>query len=144
MYLKHVFICTYGPYCWVDADHGDTDAYLTHLKRKVAEAGLKDTIRINRSGCLNQCGHGPVMVVYPDAVWYGGVTFADLDEIFQEHLLNGRPVERLRLSLPPGNNKQTDHYPLDPKVYKQIEKDIDTQRAEARAALRQAIDASER
>jgi (2Fe-2S) ferredoxin len=140
MYQKHVFICTYGPYCWFDADQGDTDAYLAYLKKKVAEAGLRDTIRINRSGCLNQCGHGPVVVVYPEGVWYGGVTFGDLDEIFQEHLLGDRPVERLRLILPPGNNKRTDHYLPDPKIYKEAEKALDGQRAAARADILRAQD----
>jgi (2Fe-2S) ferredoxin len=68
------------------------------LKDAVKEAGLKHRVRINESGCLDQCEHGAVMVVYPEAVWYGFVHARDAEEIVQEHLVNGRPVERLRLA----------------------------------------------
>jgi len=67
------------------------------LKRLAFEAGLRGRIRINSAGCLDQCEHGVTIVVYPEAVWYGHVTVDDVDELFQEHVLNGRPVERLRL-----------------------------------------------
>jgi (2Fe-2S) ferredoxin len=69
----------------------------SRLKRLAYEAGLRGCVRINRAGCLDQCEHGVTVVVYPEAVWYGGVTVADCDEIFNEHVLNGRPVERLRI-----------------------------------------------
>lgn len=70
------------------------------LKDAVAKAGLKPRVRINQAGCLDQCEHGPTMVVYPEAVWYGFVKIEDVDEIVASHLLEGRPLERLRL--PPG------------------------------------------
>jgi (2Fe-2S) ferredoxin len=54
-------------------------------------------VRINKSGCLDQCEHGPVVVVYPEAVWYGNVQPADAAEIVEEHLVGGRPVARLRM-----------------------------------------------
>ena len=54
-------------------------------------------IRINQSGCLDRCKEGPVMVIYPDAVWYTYVDQGDIDEIISEHLQNGRIVERLRI-----------------------------------------------
>ena len=56
-------------------------------------------MRANQSGCLDYCEHGVTIVVYPEGVWYGAVTVADADEIFQRHILNGEPVERLRLDL---------------------------------------------
>ena len=68
------------------------------LKERVAAAGLKKRIRVNAAGCLDQCAHGVTVVVYPEAVWYGCVTQADVDEIFESHLLGGCPVERLRLA----------------------------------------------
>ncbi len=55
-------------------------------------------VRINKSGCLDQCEHGPTVVVYPEAVWYGNVKPEDAEEIVQEHLVGGRPVERLRIA----------------------------------------------
>jgi len=67
------------------------------FKLKLAERGLKGRVRANQSGCLDQCEHGPNLVVYPEAVWYGGVTLADVDEIVESHIVGGRPVERLRL-----------------------------------------------
>lgn len=137
LYRKHIFICTQGPYCWYDCNQGDPDGYLSYLKRRVAEAGLRDVVRINRSGCLNQCGHGPTLVVYPEGVWYGGVQIEDLAEIFDEHILHDRPVTRLQLELPPGNNKQTDHYPPAVQAFKQTEKALDDQRSAARATIRQ-------
>ena len=68
------------------------------FKDKLRERGLRASVRANRAGCLNQCEHGPNLVVYPDAVWYGGVTAADVDEIIESHIVQGRPVERLRLA----------------------------------------------
>jgi (2Fe-2S) ferredoxin len=55
-------------------------------------------VRANQSGCLDQCEHGPNLVVYPDAVWYGRVTLADVDEIIESHIVQGKPVARLALS----------------------------------------------
>jgi len=52
--------------------------------------------RINKAGCFSQCGHGPMIVFYPEDVWYAGVQEEDLDGIFTSHILGGRPVERLR------------------------------------------------
>lgn len=67
------------------------------LKLRAYERGLKRVVRVNRAGCLDQCARGVTIVVYPEAVWYGGVTLADVDEIVDEHLVAGRPVERLRI-----------------------------------------------
>ena len=68
------------------------------FKQKLAEHGLKGKVRANQSGCLDQCEHGPNIVVYPEAVWYGCVTEADVDEIIESHIIGGRPVERLMMA----------------------------------------------
>jgi len=68
------------------------------LKQKLAGRGLKGRVRANQSGCLDQCEHGPNLVVYPDAVWYGHVTEADLDEIIESHIIEGKSVARLMLA----------------------------------------------
>ena len=65
------------------------------FKKRLFDKGLKRIVRPNKAGCLDQCAHGVVVVVYPDAVWYGHVTLGDVDEIIDEHLLGGRPVTRL-------------------------------------------------
>ena len=54
-------------------------------------------VRINKAGCMDRCDSGPVLVVYPDAVWYSYVDNEDIEEIIQEHLVHGRVVERLRI-----------------------------------------------
>jgi (2Fe-2S) ferredoxin len=66
------------------------------LKAELKRRGLKD-VRANAAGCLDACAFGPSVVVYPEGVWYGGVTVADVPEIVEQHLVGGRPVERLVL-----------------------------------------------
>jgi (2Fe-2S) ferredoxin len=65
------------------------------LKDLVRQSGLKVSIRINNAGCMDQCGHGPMVVIYPENIWYSNVKVEDADAIFREHLVGGRPVERL-------------------------------------------------
>lgn len=91
-YRLHVFVCTSGETC---PTQGDVERFVKYLRGEVARAGRAHDVRINRSGCFSQCGHGPMMVVYPDDVWYAGVQESDLPEIVQSHILGGTPVERL-------------------------------------------------
>lgn len=104
LFEKHVFVCTDGESC----AGVDGDAWGIHgkLKKAVArEPSLKGRIRINKSGCLDQCGFGPMIVIYPDNVWYWAVEPDDVDEIVREHLIGGHPVERLIYRNKPGKNK---------------------------------------
>jgi (2Fe-2S) ferredoxin len=76
------------------------------LKKLVkADPALKERVRINHSGCLDQCGFGPLVVVYPENVWYWGVQPSDVEEIVREHLVGGRPVQRLVYRNTPGKHK---------------------------------------
>ena len=52
-------------------------------------------VRINSAGCLGRCEKGPVIVVYPEAVWYTWIDEEDIDEIIEQHLQQGKHVERL-------------------------------------------------
>ena len=99
-YKHHIFFCT-NERAPTDergdcARHGALDA-LDYIKGRAHGMGLlgQGKVRINKAGCLDRCGHGPVCVVYPDNVWYQYVDQSDLDEILTEHLQNGRVVERL-------------------------------------------------
>ncbi len=91
-YNSHVFVCTSGEDC---PTRGDVEAHVKFLRAEAVRAGLKTDVRINKAGCFSQCGHGPMIVVYPDNVWYAGVKQEDLKEIFESHILGGKPVERL-------------------------------------------------
>jgi len=101
VFERHLFVCVNrrppgDPRGSCDPD-GEERLYL-RFKKAVKDRGLKGRVRANRSGCLDQCEHGPTVVVYPDAVWYGGVTLEDVDEIVDSHLVGGHPVERLRIA----------------------------------------------
>ena len=100
-YNYHVFFCTNlrddGSEC---CQRFDAQGLRDYTKQRCKEQGLIGEgggVRINTAGCLNRCAEGPVIVVYPEAVWYSYVDREDIDEIIEEHLKNGRVVERLRI-----------------------------------------------
>lgn len=99
-YKYHVFFCTNqrsdGSQCC--GGYG-ASTLREYAKGVIKSAGLQKEggVRINSAGCLNRCSEGPVLVVYPEAVWYTYVDQEDIDEIVDEHLKNGRVVERLRV-----------------------------------------------
>ena len=101
-YKHHVFVCTEGKTC------ARAGAGLVHesLKKCVKEAGLKGSVRVNHAGCMNQCGHGPMVVVYPQDVWYARVSVGGARRIVREHIIGGHVVESLRHRAPPGDNKR--------------------------------------
>ena len=100
-YAHHVFFCLNqrdnGEACC--AQH-NSQAALDHCKSRVKREGLAGPgkVRINKAGCMDRCAGGPVIAVYPDAVWYTYVDHDDIDEIVESHLKNGRVVERLLLA----------------------------------------------
>jgi (2Fe-2S) ferredoxin len=67
------------------------------FKKQLAARGLAATVRANNAGCLDQCAQGVAVVVYPEQVWYGNVTVADVRELVERHIVNGEAVERLML-----------------------------------------------
>lgn len=68
-----------------------------YLKEKMKQAGVPQT-RINAAGCLDQCENGPVLVVYPEGIWYRAQTRADIDRIVTEHFIGGVVVADLQLT----------------------------------------------
>ena len=101
---RHVFVCVNrrpdGHQRGCCAAAGG-EALRDRLKVAVKNAGLKGRVRVNAAGCLDLCERGAVAVVYPEGVWYGEVRDDDVDELVQEHLIEGRPVERLRVAFDP-------------------------------------------
>lgn len=97
---KHIFVCeNQRP---PDNPRGCCAAkgspeLLAVLKKRLKELGLNYRVRANASGCLDACEFGPVVLVYPEQIWYGGVKPGDIEEIIQSHIINDRPVERLTI-----------------------------------------------
>lgn len=99
-YQRHVFFCVNqrddGQQCCNQHDAEGIRGYAKDCIKKLNLNG-KGKVRINLAGCLDRCSEGPVMVVYPDNVWYTYIDKNDIDEIISEHIQNGRVVERLRI-----------------------------------------------
>jgi len=100
---KHLFICNN------QREAGDergccalrgADDLLDHAKKRIHALGLKGRVRVNKAGCLDACGYGPAMVIYPEAVWYAPKSREDMDEIIDRHILSGERVERLLIDFP--------------------------------------------
>jgi (2Fe-2S) ferredoxin len=96
-YNRHIFFCTNvredGICC---SDYGAQEIR-EYAKNRAKELGItgQGKLRVNSSGCLDRCSEGPVAVVYPEGVWYTYDSKEDVDEIIEEHLINGRIVEHL-------------------------------------------------
>lgn len=98
-YRAHVFVCTNlrpaGHPRGCCAEKG-AERLRNYMKARAKELGLPET-RINNAGCLDRCELGPCLVIYPEGVWYTYGSEADIDEILEVHLRNGKRVERLML-----------------------------------------------
>ena len=99
-YSHHVFFCLNqredGEACCMDK--GAEQAF-DYMKKRVKQLGLNGEakVRVNRAGCLDRCNEGPLIVVYPEAIWYTFVDNTDIDEIIDSHLMHGKVVERLKI-----------------------------------------------
>lgn len=98
---KHVFFCTNQRAAGEDCcNNFGAQKMRDYVKDKVKALGLSsgaNSMRINSAGCMGHCDQGPVLVVYPEGIWYTYVDESDLDEIISEHLQHGRVVERLKI-----------------------------------------------
>ncbi len=98
-YQRHLFFCTNHRDGENACDNHGATTLCSYAKQRFSQISFSSekTVRFNRAGCLGQCDDGPVVVVYPEAVWYTFTDASDIDEIIDEHLVNGRIVERLRI-----------------------------------------------
>jgi (2Fe-2S) ferredoxin len=101
---RHFFVCQMQrppaakPSCGA---RGAAEVYNGLMEALGARMELWDTVCVTASGCLGPCSAGPMIVCYPEGVWYAGVKREDVAEIAERHLDAGQPVERLVYEFPP-------------------------------------------
>lgn len=96
----HVFICTscringqQKGYCFQKGAVGLVEKFMEEIE----DRDMSGEVVINNTGCFGICEKGPIVVVYPEAVWYGNVTVDDVERIFDEHFEKGEPVKDLMI-----------------------------------------------
>lgn len=99
-YSPHIFVCTNkrpddNPRGSCGAKN--SEALRQYLRERLKAAGLHEA-RANVAGCLDQCENGPVLVIYPEGIWYRASDMQAIDRIVDEHLVQGRIVESLQLT----------------------------------------------
>lgn len=97
VYKRHVFACfTQRPPAHPRGSCGAAGAQplWERLGKKIETESLSD-VGFTAAGCLGFCSAGPMMVVYPEGIWYRPTTPEDIDEIVESHLKQGKLVERL-------------------------------------------------
>jgi 3-hydroxy-5-methyl-1-naphthoate 3-O-methyltransferase len=95
-FRRHVFVCTQEkPEGVASCPHHGSARILQAVEREVASQGLDDEVQVTTCGCLGLCDDGPMMVVYPEGVWYHKIAEGDVAEIVASHLREGKPVARL-------------------------------------------------
>lgn len=96
----HIFLCINqrpaGHPKGCCASKGSRDL-LEKFREELERRQLFGSAMVNGVTCLDTCDRGPCIVIYPEGVWYGPVTAADIKEIIERHLIGGKPVERLRM-----------------------------------------------
>src|SRR5687767_14425739 len=99
LYRKHIFICVNQrkPEERVCCGEAHGLELVAAFKKLIKDRNLNTEVRAQRTGCFDICERGPTVAVYPEGIFYGKVQIADVQEIFEQHILNDKPVERLRL-----------------------------------------------
>ena len=99
IYDRHIFICTNQRAAGEKRSCGEQHGLelVAEFKKQIKDRKLPLRVRTNRAGCLGICDLGPTVAVYPEGIFYVGVEPGDVAEIVDSHIVNGRPVERLRL-----------------------------------------------
>ena len=90
MFRSHIMVCG-GTGCTSSGSQKIIEAF----NREIAAAGINEEVKVIKTGCFGLCALGPIVVVYPEGIFYSMVEEKDVKEIVEEHLVKGRPVTRL-------------------------------------------------
>jgi (2Fe-2S) ferredoxin len=98
-YQKHLFFCTNQREARQCCGNHNALFYKDYAKKRIKMLDLygPGKMRVSQSGCLGRCKQGPVLVIYPDNVWYTYANVQDIDEIIEQHVLQHKVVDRLLL-----------------------------------------------
>ncbi len=92
----HLFVCTQQkPEGVTSCPASGSMAVLQRLSQEIAQRGLLADVQVTTCGCMGLCEEGPMMVAYPEGIWYRRVQAADVPEIIESHVQHGKPVQRL-------------------------------------------------
>lgn len=111
-FTHHIFICCnqrsagHRRGC---CDPTGSEELRNAFKAEVKARQLGPLVRANKAGCLEQCEHGPVVAIYPQGIFYGRVTVADVPRIIEETVINNCVIDDLRIAEECLNNPNCDH-----------------------------------
>ncbi len=94
-YRKHVLICGGPSKCESDCGEHDVETLRSELISLLKEMGLRERVKVSTTNCLGAKEPGPIMVIYPEGIWYKEVTSGWLQQIAEKHLAGGEVVEPL-------------------------------------------------
>lgn len=111
-FTHHIFVC--GNVRAAGHPRGCCDpagkqALREAFRRELRLAGLDSTVRANHAGCLDQCEHGPTVVIYPQGIWYGHVRVEDVPRIVERTIIGGEEVPELQIADGCLNNPDCPH-----------------------------------
>jgi (2Fe-2S) ferredoxin len=111
-FTHHIFVC--GNTREPGHPRGSCDPEARQMlrdvfKKELKKAGVARTTRANHAGCLDQCEHGPVVVIYPQGIWYGRVKAEDVSRIVESTIVNGEILEDLKIADDCLNNPDCPH-----------------------------------
>lgn len=96
----HIFTCTSSRMSGVQKGYchtKDSVDIVAKFMEVIEEEDLGSEVFVSNTGCFGICEKGPVVVVYPDNVWYGAVAADDVEEIIEKHIKGGTIVKRLEI-----------------------------------------------
>lgn len=97
---SHIFVCTSSRMTGQQKGFCHTKQgvdIVAKFMEEIEDRDLGEEVFVSNTGCFSICEKGPIVVVYPDNVWYGNVTVDDVERIMDEHIEGGTPIKELEI-----------------------------------------------